>query len=163
MRPSGLVRHLPPLDRLGQPPPRHKALFPLRELEAQGRLLEREVALVPLEVHGHFVRGERELGPLFGLDARELLALAFAEDVDARGVQGVHAGEGALLAEELGEVVGGDVAAGHAVRAAGAVGFHVAEARFARSALELQGAGEVDLRGEVAVLEVRHGFCVAPL
>ena len=62
-----------------------------------------------------------------------------------------------MLLLELALVRGRDLAGRHAGRAAVAVGMHVAQAGLARAALGVQGARKVQLRGEVAVLEVGEG------
>ena len=151
----------PPLDRFGQGPPREDAFLAVPEILLQIERLAGELAFVFPEREVHGGGGGAELGVLLGLDALELLGLLLAQDVDARGVEAVHAAADVVLLFELLEVFFGDLPPWHAIGAAVAVSVHVAEPGFARSALGLEGAGEVQLRGEVAVLEVGKDFDVA--
>ena len=158
-----LVLEFPPLDRFGQGPAREDALPAVPEILLQIERFAGELAVVVLERDVPGSGGGAELGVLLGGDALELLGLLLAQDIDARGVEAVHAAADVVLLLELLEVLLGDFAARHAVRAAVAVGVHVAEPGLARSALGLEGAREVQLGGEVAVLEVGEDFDVAVL
>ena len=149
-----LVIQLLPLDGLHQPPPTHDAGLPFRKIRPQIPLFPLGLGLTPRQLALHLLRCERELGGLLRGDALELFGLLLAQHVHPRGVQVVQAVALVALLGKLFVVVDRDITDGHAGHAAIAVGFHVAEARFAGAALLLQSADEVDFGGEVAVLKI---------
>jgi len=120
-----LVLQPSPLDSLRQRPPRQDAFLAVPEVLLEVEFLTVELAFVFLELHDHGGSDGAEFGVLLGLDALELLGLLLAQDVNARGVEALHAVAEVVLLFELLEVFLGDFPSWHAIRAAVAVGVHV--------------------------------------